>query len=264
MGAQDDMEKVLRNFHLLFSKSEVYAKEPSKVIVDKQVAIELLADLNKSVYALMEEYEMTKRSRDRAEREFKKQGDEIILDASRKAEDIYAASVMYTDEALSHVQTIMRNTALSIDKLYREMHYEIEEKEKLVRANQLELKSQLQDLHDTEKYARLIEERNKEIAKSKGETKSPSEKSFYANRQTEIKINQEYFEKMGIETEEEKREEVKEENTKAKEAEVKVDLDADYFKWKEGKEIEKKENHSKEKSERFQNVLKSFTPNKKK
>ena len=40
---------------------------------------------------------------------------------------------------------------------------------------------------------------------------------------------------------------------------VKVDLDADYFQWKEGKEIENKAKLSKEKGERFQNILKGFT-----
>ena len=36
MSAQDNIEKVLRNVHVLLSKSEPYAKEPTKVILDKQ------------------------------------------------------------------------------------------------------------------------------------------------------------------------------------------------------------------------------------
>ena len=46
-------------------------------------------------------------------------------------------------------------------------------------------------------------------------------------------------------------------------ADIKVDLDADYFQWKEGKEIEEKAKTSKEKGERFQNLLKGFTTPKK-
>ena len=42
-------------------------------------------------------------------------------------------------------------------------------------------------------------------------------------------------------------------------ADIKVDLDADYFQWKEGKEIENRAKASKEKGERFQNMLKGFT-----
>ena len=45
MGAQDNTEKVLRSLHVLLSKSEPYPKEPSKVIIDKQQVIDLLAEL---------------------------------------------------------------------------------------------------------------------------------------------------------------------------------------------------------------------------
>ena len=51
--------------------------------------LDLLSQLNKAIYEIMDEYELTQQSRDRAEREFKKQGDEIVWNASRKAEDIY-------------------------------------------------------------------------------------------------------------------------------------------------------------------------------
>ena len=67
MSAHDNTEKILRSLHVLLSKSEPYAKEPSKVIVDKQEMLDLLAQLNKSMYDIMDEYELTKQSRDRAE-----------------------------------------------------------------------------------------------------------------------------------------------------------------------------------------------------
>lgn len=108
MGAQDNTEKVLRSLHVLLSKSEPYPKEPSKVIIDKQQVIDLLAELNTCIYQIMDEYELTIRSRDKAERDFHKKGDQIIWDASRKAEDIYAASVMYMDETLNRMQDIMQ------------------------------------------------------------------------------------------------------------------------------------------------------------
>lgn len=259
MSAQDNIEKVLRNLHVILSKSEPYAKEPTKVIVDKQEMLDLLTHLNKCVYDIMDEYELTKQSRDRAEREFHKRGDEIIWDASRKAEDIYAASVMYTNEALNRIQDIMNEANASVKQIYSSMENNLKEEEQRIKRNQLELKSQLQDLRDTEKYLKLIEDRNREIQKQKERGKAPEEResSIYANRQTEIKINQEYFEKMGIPLEEEV------EEKKEAEVNISVDLDADYFQWKEGKEIENKNNASKEKAERFQSVLKNLTTGKK-
>ena len=260
MSAQDNIEKVLRGLHVLLSKSEPYGREPSKVIVDKQEVLDLLAELNKCVYGIMDEYEMTKQSRDRAEREFKKRGDDIIWDASRKAEDIYAASVMYTDEALSRVQEIVKQANSSVEEIYAQMNQKLEEQEKLCRTNQLELKSQLQNLVDTEKYLKIIEERNKERQKEKekGNPTHASETSLYANRQTEIKVNQEYLEKMGLSVDEVS--ETKE--SEMVEADIKIDLDADYFRWKEEQQEEVKEKNTKEKPERFQNVFKNFTSGK--
>lgn len=258
MSAQDNTEKILRSLHVLLSKSEPYAKEPSKVIVDKQQMLDLLSELNKSVYDIMDEYELTKQSRDRAEREFQKKGDEIVWNASRKAEDVYAASVMYTDEALNRVQDIMKEADTAIAEIYSKMNFELKEQEKLMKHNQLELKSTLQDLVDTEKYLKLIEERNRELRRQKesGKPIEERERNIYANRQTEIKINQEYFDKMGISLDSDVEEEAE---VEAPKVDIKVDLDADYFQWKEGKEIEDRAKASKEKGERFQNMLKGFT-----
>lgn len=259
MSAQDNTEKILRSLHILLSKSEPYAKEPTKVIVDKQQMLDLLTQLNKSVYDIMDEYELTKQSRDRAQREFQKKGDEIVWNASRKAEDIYAASVMYTDEALNRVQDIMREADATFADIYADLNNKIKEEEQLIKRNQLELKATLQDLLDTEKYLKLIEDRNKELQKEKekGKPIEEQESNIYANRQTEIKINQEYFDKMGISLDD------NEEEESVPEIDIRIDLDADYFQWVEEQEKEKKNNKTKEKTERFSSVFKGFTSGKK-
>ena len=204
MGAQDNTEKVLRSLHVLLSKSEPYPKEPSKVIIDKQQVIDLLAELNTCIYQIMDEYELTIRSRDKAERDFHKKGDQIIWDASRKAEDIYAASVMYMDETLNRMQDIMQEADKKVGAIYQEIKEQMEKEEQELRTNKSELKGQLQDLVDTEKYLKIIEERNREIEKEKMEGRPEyeqekrEEKAIYANRQTDIKINQEYLDKLGL------------------------------------------------------------------
>jgi len=160
--------------------------------------------------------------------------------------------VMYTDEALNRIQDIIRETDTSISEIYANMNIQLKEQEQLIKTNQLELKSTLQDLVDTEKYLSLIEERNREIRKDKEKGKGPEEResNIYANRQTEIKINQEYFEKMGISLDEEL-EEVEE-----TQVDISIDLDADYFKWKE--EQEAGESDKKEKNDRFSSMFKGF------
>lgn len=247
MSAQSNTENVLRSLHVLLSKSEPYKIEPNKVIVDKQQMLDLLSELNACIYQIMEEHEMTERSRDKAEREFHRQGDQIIWDASRKAEDIYAASVLYMDEALNGIQDIMRQANEAVDRIYVDMDSKIKKEERRIKENQSELKSQLQDLVDTEKYLKLIEDRNREIEREKNAGKPPEKKepSIYANRQTQIKVNQEYIDRLGLSVVEEEqgpamsivqevnRQDEEDEELKKLQAEIHVDLDADYFQWKE-------------------------------
>ena len=280
MGAQDNTEKVLRSLHVLLSKSEPYPKEPSKVIIDKQQVIDLLAELNTCIYQIMDEYELTIRSRDKAERDFHKKGDQIIWDASRKAEDIYAASVMYMDETLNRMQDIMQEADKKVGAIYQEIKEQMEKEEQELRTNKSELKGQLQDLVDTEKYLKIIEERNREIEKEKMEGRPEyeqekrEEKAIYANRQTDIKINQEYLDELGLSVPEELVEEPEkvpeepevqapvmveddDEELKQLEAELRVNLDADYFKWKDEQE-EQEPAEEKEKSAGLQNKIKNL------
>ena len=78
MNANDKTEKVLREIHIMLSKAEPYKPEPSRVIINKQQMIDLLAELNKCIYAIQDEYELTEQSRNHAEREFRKKGDQIV------------------------------------------------------------------------------------------------------------------------------------------------------------------------------------------
>ena len=111
------------------------------------------------------------------------------------------------------------------------------------------------------KTAWLIWKKQDSIRRQKenGKPIEERESNLYANRQTEIKINQEYFDKMGISFDDNVQEETIDEKIETAKVDIKVDLDADYFQWKEGKEIENRAKVSKEKGELFQNMLKGFT-----
>ena len=61
---------------------------------------------------------------------------------------------------------------------------------------------------------------------------------------------------MALEQEAEK--EMEQTLLKSAEPNVKVNLDAEYFRWKEGKEPESKNDISKVKSEKFQNMFKNL------
>lgn len=256
MSAQDKTEQVLRDIHILFSKSEVYDKATNRIILDKKEALLLLNRLTVCIYEIMEEYELTKQSRDKAEREARKKGDEIVWDASRKAEDVYAASVMYTDEALRRVQDIMQHATDSVKEVFDKMNVDLKKEKEIVHRDQSELKSHLQDLTDTEKYLKLIEERNKEIRKEKekGRAELKNEQTAFAAIKPEIKINAEYFDKAGISLETEVNEEEPPEEAPA--AEINVNLDAEYFRWKEKDAPQKTDSKKQDKHSLLARIIK--------
>ncbi len=239
MGAQDRTEKVLRDMHVLFSKAQPYEGSTRNVIVDKNAMMDLLKDLNSCMYDMMEEYELTVKSRDKANREMQKQGDDIVFDATRKAEDIYAASIMYTDNALDSIQDVIKESEDAVAKIYDDAIKKIKEEARAVKSNQLELKSHLNDLIDTQKYLRLIDEENLRQIKEKAEGNPEEFDDAPKYAAPEIRIDKDYFARAGLEVEEDlpqpSEEATDEESTISSE-----DLDAEYFKWQEEESGEEK------------------------
>ncbi|MCR5641673.1 MAG: hypothetical protein K6G04_10025 [Lachnospiraceae bacterium] len=234
MGAQDRTEEVLREIHVLFSKAEPYNGSKKRVVIDKSKMMDLLKELNDCMYDMMEEHELTVASRDKANRKLQKQGDDMVFEARKNAEDVYAASLMYSDQALAEIQEIMKETEGRIDEIHQEMVSRIREEKRIVKENQYELKSQLQDMIDTQKYLRLIEEENVRRKKEKENSSDIPTANPYADIKPEIHINEDYFRANGlaIEGEEEAEHALSEEEIAAMQA----DLDAEYFDWKEDEE----------------------------
>lgn len=231
MKAQDHTEEVLKSIHILFSKATPYAGSKYKVVIDKEKVMALLKELNACIYDMMEEFELTANSRERAEREAQKHGDELMHEAKKNAEDIYAASIMYSDRALDEVQKIMRDTEDRIDRLREEAREKIRDNRQKIRENQNELKGKLTTLMDTQKYLMLIEEENARIQREK-ENKNKDKKTVKVEKKEkvvpEIKINPNYFKQTGqsMENYTESEEDIEEA------VDEMVALDDEYFNWK--------------------------------
>ena len=256
MSAQDNMEKVLREIHVLLSKSNPYERDSNYLVVNKKEMLEILKELAVCMSDVMDEYEMTQQGREQAHRETRRIGEEIIDDAKSKAEDVYAASVMYTDEALKRILDIMDEADEAVRTVYDNMAEKLANERKLVSGDKMELKSLLQGLKDTDKYMSIIEDRNRKIAKEKQQEEEP-EASPYAAVKPEIKINRDYFEQQGLAFEE-MEEEQPEEQTEKIAPEISVNLDSEYFKWKEqeGKEDASEEDKQPEKKGFFGKFMK--------
>ncbi len=246
MGAAERTEEVLRDIHVLFSKAQPVEGSKKRVIVDKDRMMELLKKLNDCMYDMMDEHELTAQSREKASREFRKQGDDIIFDARKNAEDVYAASIIYSDQALSEICDIITKAQENMESLHADTIRKIKEKRQQVKDNQYELKSQLQDFIDTQKYTHIIEEENIRRAKEKeiqGDNPIPAATEFVAEK-PEIRINEDYFRNAGIPVDDvEESSEAAITQSEADLEAMSADLDAEYFDWKEGGE-KPKENKS--------------------
>lgn len=249
MSVQDQLERILREMHIMVSKGKIAKEDENFVLVNKKEMQKRLNALSQTVSEMMDAYEVTEQSRNRGELEAEKIRAQIIRDANLQAEDIYAASVIYTDDALGRIQEILNTAEKTSRDILHRFNREMEEEKRVIRSNQLELKTQLEDLKDTAKYIKIIEEKNKEQAKAKAEKKNGGKEDGYRRRgrqqskkedpdtqeavteadedttetakepeivyeKPEIKINEAYFRKAGIPIEEDKTEQKTEPDAK--------------------------------------------------
>ena len=200
MGAKDDSEKILREIHVLFAKAEAYEDSRERVVVNKEQVFDLLEKLNGAITDMVDECELTWAERDKAYRRQRRQGDEIVSEARHKAEDVYAASVMYTDRSLEEIQDLVNRTSEELDEIHRQMKAAIETELRHMKDNQTELHGQLRDMADSQKYLHLIDDENRRIAREKEKAREADRGGTfvplsYAGPAPEIRVNPAYFER---------------------------------------------------------------------
>ena len=241
MKAKDKTEEVLKSIHVLFSKAEPLEGSKKKVIIDKDRMMRYLKDLNNCMYAMMDEYEISKQSKEKALRAMQKQSDEIIFDARKSAEDIYAASIMYTDHALDELIEMIEETRSRMREIHEKLDGQMESSRQTISDNQIDLKNKLSGLIDTQKYLRLIENENKRL-KREAEKKSDSidwEENSKEKIVPKININEDYFKAVGLDPDQYSADSTDENSS---EEEINIDpealakLDEEYFEWKESEE----------------------------
>ncbi len=208
MNIQDKLERILRELHVMLSRAPASDINEEYVLIPKKEMQRELGNLSQTVREMMDEYEVTEQSRNRGELEAEKHRMEIVRDANQQAQDIYAASVIYSEDALGRIQMIMDEAEMAAREVLKRLNREMEEEKRIVRSNQLELITQLEDMKDTAKYMKIIEERNREMAKAKAQKKEGRQTRKYQRKTEkdpefkaitpEIKINEEYFEKAGL------------------------------------------------------------------
>ncbi len=239
MNPQDKVERVLKEIHVTFSKSPTYNGQPDKLIVDRKQFLGLLDRLNNGIYDMMEQFEQTRQSRQNAERAFRKKGDEIIEQANSSADDIYAASVIYTKDAIGRIRDLMDQTNDSMNDLFLQFRKDLREQKDLLKSHESELQAQLADLADTKKYLSVLQDINRERERKNRDLEAEKETGsryarsmFYTSASmpaADIKVNEEYFEKTGKPVPDEG-DEIK--AAAAEKPDIRINTNAAYFKWK--------------------------------
>ena len=241
MNAQDRTEDALRAMHILIANAEFEPGSNTKIIIDKDEAQSLLKELGDCLYQMLDESELTKSSRQQAERTQQKQADLTEERAKKKAEDIYAGSLMYSDRALNLISDIIADAENRIEKIHSDMMEQISSEKKKIKTNQYELKGQLSDLKDTKKYLRLIEEENKRLEEEEksGEFTEEADQPSYADVKPEIHVNPAFFQGGEIPSGTVADGEDGGDLSDKIESQINLDdLDREYFKWKDGEDTE--------------------------
>ena len=203
MSAQDKIERSLKQIHVLFSEGPIISGNPDKVVVDKKEVFAILEQLNLAIYEMMDQYEATSQARELAQRRSEKKGEELLERISRQADDVYAASLIYTDNALDQVQELLQKVMETSQRTWKQLGRELEREKSRVKKDQRELKDQLKDFKDSNKYLTIIENYNREREKKeqKKEGKEPKKriqneaKHYTLNEMPEIRVNPAYFER---------------------------------------------------------------------
>lgn len=159
-----------------------------KVLVNKEDTIRLLRELENIVQGELKIYRDVNDRKGKILTEAKKEAEDIVAEAEqsasrirvtkrrsgtsgfhpgnlepedrealRTAGDIYAASLIYTDEMLTEVNDLLADSYDMLSKQYAQMIHLLEEKTRIVAENKAELMGNLKELSKEERYTQILE-----------------------------------------------------------------------------------------------------------
>lgn len=156
-----NVEDVLRKLHKLFAQSDYFDDSDDEIVVSQKAVFEILEELNYAVYGVLEEYEATQVKRSKALAQSEREGEKIVSDARKHAEDVYAASILFSDRMLSETRKIIEKNMSHIKEEYRLMENYLDSRVSTVIRNKSELHNHLKDMEDGELYIKIIEEQRR-------------------------------------------------------------------------------------------------------
>ncbi len=171
----DGMERIMREIHVMFAKAEKVSSREDMIVVDKKRIFALLESLSHEVYAAMDRYEESKASRELAVQKYREETDAMVERASESAEEIYAASILYSDSTLMELEQEVARARESIQNTWEKIDRQIADRLRDLEKNRGELKTQLESMEQSRVYLDLI-------GKAKQEEKAEQEEQKRLNR----------------------------------------------------------------------------------
>lgn len=157
----EDLEQIMRRIHVLFAKCEPYGDESDgRIIVPKKEVFRLLEKLNLAVIHMMDAYEGTAESRERGLNAYQRESEKIRENAQAGADDVYAASLIYTDNMLEELSDVLADAKEELWEQYARMAGRLDVQAGRLLENQEEIKRQLSAMAQGGKYLKLIEREN--------------------------------------------------------------------------------------------------------
>ncbi len=217
----------------MFAKSLEIDAMPDKMVVDRTAFMDLLDELTKGMYELMEQYEQTQQARMAAERSFRRAGQEIIDQANASAEDIYAASMLYTADTIGKIRAVMDQTNDAMNDLFSQFRRDMRNQRDLLRTHESELQAELSDLADTRKYLGVLRDINREQERRNRDLEAEREiGNQYAQNLFHAAVSSAETPQTGAASVPRAPGGEKRPAASAEGAEVTVNADAEYFRWK--------------------------------
>lgn len=154
----DNLEQVMKKIHIYIANSKESAYSSEDVIISKKRMFALLEELNYAVYEVMEQYEATASARDRGLAAAERMATDIKEDAMKRAEDVYASSLLYTQEAIADMRNALEYTYQKTKTEYQALIIDYEDKIEYLEENARQITAQLSAMSEAKTYLHLIEE----------------------------------------------------------------------------------------------------------
>ena len=186
---QGRTEQILERLMDMIENGASVPLSTGKVMINKEEATFLLRELEELVKTELKMYREVTDRRGKIITEAKKEAEEIVYQAEqnasrirvtkrmssidsafrmdsldpmdrealRTANDIYAASLIYTDEMLTEVNDVVVEAYDMIQSQYNRVIDTLAEKARMIEANKAELMSSLHELSTEERYSQILE-----------------------------------------------------------------------------------------------------------